>query len=53
MAVAVASIIGAAIALTFTGSQVAAKALSGDGGSMEEVKQHTAALKQLKISRGI
>ena len=54
MAVAVASIIGAAIAnaLAFTGSQVVAKALSGNGGSMEEVKRHNAALEQLQKSQG-
>ena len=50
MAVTVASIIGAVIAnaLAFASSQVAAKALSVNGGSMEEVKQHNAALEQLK-----
>ena len=46
MAVAVASIIGGVIAdaFAFTDSQVAARALGGDGGSLEEVKQHNAAL---------
>ena len=47
MAIAVASIIGGAIALDFIGSQVAAKALGGDGDLMEEVNRHNAALKQL------
>ena len=50
MAVAVVSIIGGAIAntLAFTGSQVAARVLGGDGGSIEEVKRHNAALEQLQ-----
>ena len=50
MAVAVASTIGGAIAntLAFNVSQVAARALGGDGGSLEEVKLHNAALKQLQ-----
>ena len=50
MAAAVASIIGGvtADALAFTGSQVAAKALGGDGGSIKEVKRHNEALKQLQ-----
>ena len=35
-------------ALAFTGSQIAASALGGAGGSIEEVKRHNAALEQLQ-----
>ena len=35
-------------ALAFTSSQVVARALDGDAGSLEEVKQHNAALEQLQ-----
>ena len=50
MAVAIASIIGDVVANAhaFTGSQVAARAIGGNGRSVEEVKQHYAALKQLQ-----
>ena len=46
MAIAVASIIGGAVAnaLAFTGSQVATRVLGVYCGSMEEVKQHNAAI---------
>ena len=42
MTIAIASIIGGAVAnvFAFTDSQVAARILGGDGGSMEEVKRH-------------
>ena len=50
MAAAVASFISGAIAnaFAFTGSQVAAKALGADRGSMKEVNRHNAALELLE-----
>ena len=53
MAVAVASIIGGAVAnaLAFTGSQVVSRALGGDGGFIEEVNRHNTALEQLQKSQ--
>ena len=50
MAVTVATIIGGAIviALGFTSSQVVAKALGGNVGSIEDVKRHNATFEQLQ-----